>query len=109
MASLSNFYSAPAGNVSQRLADYSLEGSDRATDTGLQQSRLMRDYSERYLPELVGGHAARGTFYGGQVGVQADRLKQDVGDQYGDLQRNLQRQLADLRRRGILAATGVVL
>jgi len=38
--------------------------------------------------------------------VQQDRLKQGTADQYGDVQRNLDRTLAGLRRAGVLAATG---
>jgi len=37
----------------------------------------------------VNTNAANGTYYGGQIGVQQDRLKQGTADQYGDVQRNL--------------------
>lgn len=104
MASLSNY-----GGAAQNLANIGLEGSDMTADTGLAQTRLMRNYSTRMLPDLVNRYAAKGTFYGGQAGYQADQLKEDVGNQYGDLQRNLQRQLAGLRRAGVLAAMGVVI
>jgi hypothetical protein len=110
MASLRDFVTTQvSGNPALSLADLGLQASDAATEAGLQQTRLMRDYSTRLLPDLINRHAARGTFYGGQVGLQADQLKEDVGNQYGDIQRRLQQQLADLRRRGILAATGVML
>lgn len=108
MASLTDLY-APGANAPAALAGLDLQASDARTDAGLSQSRLLRNYSDRNLPDLVNRYAARGTFYGGQAGVAADRLKEDTGNQYGDIQRLLDRQLANLRRQGILAATGVTL
>lgn len=109
MASLNELYTTQGGGAISSLASLGLQASDARVDAGLAQSRLLRNYGQRMLPDLVNRHAAKGTFYGGQIGVQADRLKEDVGDEYGDIQRNLNRALADLRRRGILAATGVML
>lgn len=106
MAALTDFYT-PGVNAPGAFADLNIQASDARTDAGLSQSRLMRNFSERSLPDLVNRYAARGTFYGGQAGVAGDRLKEDVGNQYGDIQRALDRQLAHLRRQGVLAATGV--
>lgn len=109
MASLSDLYNptAPSGPMSQ--ADVELASSDARTDAGLAQSRLQSNFANRFLPDLSHRYAARGTFYGGQLGVQADRAKEDVANQSGDIQRALDRQLAALRRSGIMAATGVAL
>lgn len=87
------------------LSDYGLSASDATADAGLQQSRLLRDYGQS-TNDLVNSDAANGSFYGGQIGVQSDRMKQGYSDQYGDVQRNLDRTLAGLRRAGVLAATG---
>ena len=108
MASLTDLYS-PGANAPAQLAGTALGASEARTDAGLSQSRLLSNYSQRSLPDLVNRYAARGTFYGGQAGVAADRLKEDTGNQVGDIQRMLDRQLAHLRRQGILAATGVAL
>lgn len=89
------------------IGDADLGGSLARTDAGLQQTRLLRNYATRSLPDLTHNYAAKGTFYGGSAGVAADRLKEDVGNQYGDVQRALDLKLAELRRQGILAATGV--
>lgn len=108
MASLADLYS-PGANAPASLSDLDIQASDARTDAGLSQSRLLRGYATRQLPDLVNRYAARGTFYGGQAGVAADRLKEDVTNQYGDVQRLLDRQLAGIRRAGILAATGVAI
>lgn len=106
MASLADLY-APGANAPSTLADTNIQAADARTDAGLAQSRLLRGFATRSLPDLVSRYAARGTFYGGQAGAAGDRLKEDVTNQYGDIQRLLDRQLAGLRRQGILAATGV--
>lgn len=110
MASLADFYQAPSGTpLPFTLANNALDASDATSDAGLQQSRLLRNYASRSLPDMVNRYSARGTVRGGQAGVMADRLKQDVGDQYGDIQIRLNRTLAGLRRAGVLATTGVSL
>lgn len=110
MASLSDFYQpASGGPQAFTLADNALQGSDATSDAGLQQSRLMRNYATRSLPDLVNRYSARGTARSGWAGVMSDRLKQDTGDQYGDIQQRLERTMAGLRRAGVLATTGVAL
>lgn len=107
MASLSDFVSTQgSGNAPQGLANFALDGSQSRIDAGLAQTRLLRQFSDRALPALVNRYAAKGTFYGGQAGVQSDQLKEDYTNDFGDIQRQLNARLADLRRQGILAATG---
>lgn len=110
MPSLSDYYT-PSSNTALpfTLANNALEGSDATTDAGLAQSRLLRNYGTRQLPDLVNRYSSRGTARSGWAGVMADRLKEDTGNQYGDIQRQLDRTLAGLRRNGVLATTGVTL
>lgn len=108
MASLADFYN-PTASFTPTIADIEMQSSDARNDAALAQSRNTDQYQKRMLPDLVNHYAARGTFYGGQAGVAADRLKDDVATQNGDIQRMLDRNLAALRRQGILAATGVAL
>lgn len=108
MASLSSYYSTQ-GNAVGDIMNADQQGSDARTDAGLQQSRLLSRFSQRTLPDMRDRFASRGTLYGGQFGVQGDRAKEDTANQYGDVQRMLDRQLANLRRQGIMAATGVML
>lgn len=91
------------------IGDTDLASGLERNNAGLQQTRILRNYSTRALPDLVNNFASRGTFYGGSAGVAGDRLKEDVGNQYGDVQRQLDLRLAQLRRQGILAATGVAI
>lgn len=107
MASLSDYYQPPATPLPFTLANNALEAGDATADAGLAQSRALRNYGTRQLPDLVNRYSARGTVRGGMAGVMADRLKEDTGNQVGDIQRQLDRTLARLRRSGVLATTGV--
>lgn len=109
MASLSDFAPAPSTPIGFTLGDLDLQGSNDRVDAGLAQSRALRDYSQTTLPGIVNDAAAKGTFYGGQVGVRGDKAKQAVSDQVGDITMQLNRQLASLRRQGVLAASGISL
>ncbi len=109
MGAISDMYNSQISNVPGTFANIGLSRSDAGTDAGLAQSRLLRNYSTRQLPGIVNSNAARGTFYGGSAGVEADQAKEDTANQFGDIQQQLNRQLANLRRQGILAATGMVL
>lgn len=109
MASLASFYQPPATNAPALLDSYNQSAGYATTQAGLEQSRGLRDYGNVTLPGIVNDAAARGTFFGGQVGVRADQAKQQQVDQYGDIQNTLNMKLADLRRQGILAATGISL
>jgi hypothetical protein len=108
MASLADYYKPPAApNTAALQSAINLTASDARVDAGLAQSRLKSAYATRALPDLVNRYAARGTFSGGQARLQADRLKQDVANEQGDIQRQLNRTLATLRRQGVLATTGI--
>lgn len=106
MASLSD-YLQPGGNAAAANANYSLESGLASIDAGEQLRRLERNYTSRQLPSLVNMHAARGTFMSGGIGREADMLKQDVGDTTTDINMDLAKTLAGLRRQGILAASGI--
>lgn len=105
MATLSALYSTP--NPFGSLLNMDDAGSDARVDAGLQTSRLLSDFGNRYLPDVQNRYASRGTLYGGQIGAAVDRTKGEVANQQADIQRALDRQLSYLRRQGILAATGV--
>lgn len=109
MATLANLTAAPATPLGFTLGNLDITGSNDRVDAGLAQSRLLRDYAQQTLPGIVNDAAAKGTFYGGQVGVRADQAKQGVADQSGDITMQLNRSLAALRRQGVLAASGVSL
>lgn len=110
MASLSDYYSPPSGRaLPYTLADNALTGSDATADAGLAQSRILRNFSTRTMPDLVNRYSARGTARSGWAGIMADRAKEDATNDYGDVQRQLDRTMAGLRRAGVLATTGVMI
>lgn len=109
MATLADFSAAPTTPLGFTLGNLDIQGSNDRVDAGLAQSRLLRDYSQQTLPGIVNDAAAKGTFYGGQVGVRADLAKQNVSDQTGDITMQLNRSLAALRRQGVAAAAGISL
>lgn len=106
MASLADMYRSQSGTI-PTISGVLDQESDLQTDAGLQVSRIGQQFAERTLPGIVNSAAARGSLYGGQVGVRADTAKGSAAEQSADIQRLLARQLANLRRQGILAATGV--
>lgn len=108
MASLGDFYQPQTTPLPFTLANNALTAGDATADAGLAQSRILRNFSTRQLPDLVNRYSARGTARSGWAGVMADRLKEDAGNQAGDIQRNLDRTLSGLRRSGVLAAGGLV-
>jgi hypothetical protein len=89
------------------LANLALQGDLQAEDAGVAKQRLLRNYGERQLPSLVSYYASRGTFRSGNARLKADQLRQDVGDEAGDIDRLLARQMANLARQRILATAGV--
>lgn len=109
MASLTDFYQPPATNAPALIDSLNESGAQATTQAALEQSRGLRDFSAITMPGIVNDAASRGTFYGGQVGVRGDLAKQQEVDQYGDIQNTLNMKLTDLRRQGILAATGISL
>lgn len=106
MASLADYFQ-PTANGPANQMNFATESDSARSLAGLDQSRVLRDYSNETLPGIVNANAARGTFFGGQIGVQTDLAKEHAGDQYGDIQNSLNMKLANLRRQGILSATGI--
>lgn len=106
MASLADMYRTQ-GSAIPTISGVLDQESDLQTDAGLQLSRIGQQFAGRTLPGIIGAAASRGSLYGGQVGVRADTAKGAAAEQSADIQRLLARQLANLRRQGILAATGI--
>lgn len=108
MASLGDFYTPTGPPAAKTLADNAISAGDATADAGLAQSRIMRNFGTRQLPDLLNRYSSRGTARSGWAGVMSDRLKEDASNQYGDVQRQLDRTLAGLRRSGVLAAGGLL-
>ena len=108
MASLADYYSPPSGPPAGfSLAGLQTQQSQALEEGGIQQSRIMRNFSEYDLPDLINNQAAKGTFFSGTTGVKADRLRQGATDSFGDIGRTVSRTVANLASQGVLAASGI--
>lgn len=106
MASYQAFYEPPPMIPGFFLGGLQQQEANLREDTALDLSRLYNQYTQRQLPQLINRQAARGTFYGGQARLRGDQLREDVGMQAAELQRQQARQLADIQRRRQLAPLG---
>jgi hypothetical protein len=78
------------------------------TDAGLQQGRLNQDY-QWSMPQLVSGIAANGQAYStANRNTQAHAANQFQNGSF-DIQSAAQRQLQDLTRQRMFAATGLII
>ena len=75
-------------------------------DTAIADSRALRNWGQRQLPQMVNQGAAMGQWGSGGLTQRADWAKQDVGDTLGDTQRMLARNMADLARQRTLSIIG---
>jgi hypothetical protein len=91
------------------LANLNQQQTDVTTDAGLQQSRMIRNFSQYNLPDLVNNQAAKGAFASSATHDKADRLRQFANDDYGDSVLRTGRTVAGLATNGILAAGGIQL
>lgn len=108
MASLMDFY-RPASSAPNGLAESGTvtNAGYAAEDAGLRQSLAKRQFESRTLPDLVNRQASRGAYHSSATGNALDRAREDYTVDQADTSRMLQRTMADLSRRRILAAIGV--
>lgn len=108
MASLQDLYQ-PATAAPTGLSESNLTASAgyAAEDSGLKQALSKRQFENRTLPDLVNRQAARGAYHSSATGNVLDRAREDYSTEQADVSRLLQRTMADLSRRRILAAIGV--
>lgn len=110
MASLSDIWSPPEQPpLGFTLANLNTQQNQALEDTGIQQSRIIRNFSQFDLPDLVSSQAARGAFATSATHRKADRARQFATDGLGDSQRILSRVLTNLAQQGVLAAGGIQL
>lgn len=103
LADISSYASLPATFGSSQIDE-----SDAGTEAGLQANKLQHLYNTRTIPAIRDRYASRGTFYSGSAGVAADRAREDLGYDQGDIQRTLTRTVSQLTRNRVLAAAGLV-
>lgn len=89
--------------------DWGSAQADTAYQGGEAQRRLMRNYTQYDLPDLVNSEAAKGTYYSGGARQRADRLRTAANEGYGDIQYQMDNTIADLARKRSLAGMGILL
>lgn len=88
------------------MAGNSLAAADGAENAGVEQGRMLRNFSQYQLPDLTNRYASRGAFYSGMAGAAGDRLRQGVTDNIGDSNRGLSQLLARLNVNAIANTAG---
>lgn len=106
MASLSDMFQPSAVSPQFGIAEDNIQGGYAAQDAGLASGRLSQQY-QYGMKQEASAEAAKGSFYSGQAGVRADQAKLGYNNQQSDIQRQLQRTLADLARNRLYATLGV--
>ncbi len=108
MASLADLYS-PASSSPNGLAESgtTVAAGYAAEDAGLKQSLLKRQFEGRTLPDIANSQAAKGAWHSSATQNAMDRSREDYVTDQSDTTRMLQRTMADLSRRRILASIGV--
>lgn len=112
MATLADFQalyqpSAPPAGFS--LAGLSLDAGLASAQSGVNQGRILRNFGEFDLPDLVSSQAARGAFYSGATSNKTNRLATRASDALADQQLDLGPILARLAANSVLAQTGIQL
>lgn len=103
MASLLDTYTS---SLPTNFASADANADEAQDSANVNTARLTDAYQNRALPALRDRYAARGSFFSGHADLAAQQLNQDYQNQTGDIQRNLQRTLAGLAQRRVLATYG---
>lgn len=111
MASLADLMNvtAPAEPAGFKLADIELAGTFGAQDAAIGRERVLRNFNQFDLPDLLGSQAARGAYYTTATDNKRARLATSAGDQLSNIQMALARQQAGLASNALLAQTGISL
>lgn len=108
-AALAPFYQAPTGQALPfQLGQIGQDEYNSREDAGLTNGRLGELYG-RNITNLTNQASAMGTARGGQVGVREDQARNDLNYNQGDVDRLLNRHLADLQYNRIMATMGTTL
>ena len=89
------------------LTDFLDSSKTDAIVNANEETRKNTALEQRNLRNEVNTDAAKGSFYSGNAGVRGDQLREDLGFQTGDVQRQLSQSLANLTYQRILAQTGL--
>ncbi len=106
MASLLDLYQSPGAPQSWQLAPIQENEANIGADSGEQQRRLQRDFTQYDLPGLVSDYASRGAFYSGGLTNAANRLYTQMVESGSDIARSTGYKLSQLAQNQVGATTG---
>lgn len=108
MASLTDLYAPPSATPGAFIqAGLNQSAANASEDAGLSMARMRRQFETRTLPDIADSFASSGSFFSGATGLAADRAKESYANDSGDIERLLNRHLADLSRQRVLASMGI--
>ena len=111
MAALSDlssvFSQAPPSGFT--LANLGLQGDLSTSQAKIGQKRAVRNFSDRFLPDLIGNQAARGAYNSSATEKKVRRGGEDFGDTLSDLATQGATGQAGLALNALLAQTGISL
>lgn len=108
LADLMDIYQ-PAPPAGFQLANIDLQSTLAKNQAGVNQERVLRNFKQFDLPDLLGAQAARGAFYSSATQNKRNRLATGAGDQITDIQFGLANTQARLASNALLAQTGIQL
>lgn len=94
----------PAGFT---LANIGLQSDFTAEGTKTQTDRLGRNFSERFMPSLIGNQGARGAWNTSATKRKVNHLSEDVSDNLSDIASRGAQAQASLATNALLAQTGI--
>lgn len=111
MASLADLLSsfAPKQPVAPVLANIRLQGQHAKTNAGIARQRLLRNFNQFDLPDLLSSQAARGAFASSATENKRTKLATGVGDELSDVALGLAQTQAQLAANALLAKSGISL
>lgn len=111
MASLSDLSAiyAPSAPPGFTLADIELAGTQAQNEADISSERILRNFGQFQLPDLLSSQAARGAFQSSATDNKALALTTGAADQLTDIQFGLGQTQANLASNALLAQTGITL
>lgn len=100
-------YNAGAQPAGFSLANIDLAGQQGEDQAAIGRERVLRNYSQFDLPDLLGAQAARGAFSSSATDNKRTRLGTAAGDSLTDISLGLASQQANLAANALLAQTGI--
>jgi hypothetical protein len=109
LSDLAAFYAPPARESGFKMADIELATNLINNQAGVSNERILRNFGQFDLPDMLGSQASRGAFHSSATEDKRRRLQVGAGDQLADVELGLAEAKANLATNGLLAQTGISL